>query len=344
MLSTESPLIGPSEQALFAIEATRKRADRLQAQLVPKLKLLLDRVCDLLREVYGTDVLAPYRTPTTPAHRPEAKKTQPFERATAGLAVNGQAWFFQQRFECTSDELHVTLFGLRGLEGNPIVQVMKDHTEQVVRLLEHDAYEIESSAIDRSEEDEGSDLAAFIGKLRLVSPRDWDGTSINGPSIALPIEEIGEAWSVLYDFVALFASFRAATHLLAGEDDRFEYYVERFWNWQSQLQEQPDDEDPGEVDPSTGLEPAAPDRSETIGEVVESALEGGFKVAIRRHRLRKRRFAGKRSRKPCEQGPAGSVARFPAAASTSSRCTANSAATSRTFITRIRCRIAPGPR
>ena len=202
------PLIGPSEQGLFAIENTRERADRLQEQLAPKLRLLLDRACGLLREVYGSDVLSPYRMPTTPAHRPNAREAQPFELATAGLAVNGQAWFFQQRFECTSDQLQVVLFGLRGLEGNPIVRILKDHTEEVVRLLEHDEYEIESSAVDLSGEDEGSDLAEFIKELRLVPPREWDGTSIKGPPIALPIEDMGEAWSVLYDFVALFPIFR----------------------------------------------------------------------------------------------------------------------------------------
>src|SRR5690242_19225478 len=85
----DQPLRGPSEQLLFAIEDARQRADRLQEQLVPKLKLILDRTCDLLHEIYGPDSLAPYRKPTTPAHRSEAKKTKPFEIATAGLAVEG---------------------------------------------------------------------------------------------------------------------------------------------------------------------------------------------------------------------------------------------------------------
>ena len=239
----EPPLIGPSEQRLFAIEDTRERADHLQEQLVPKLKLLLDEACDLLREVYGTDVLTPYRMPTTPNHRPEAKNTKPFEEATAGLAVEGQLWFFQQRFECTSDCIRVSVFGLRGQEGNPLVQVMKRHSAEVVRLLEHDEYEILSEAIEPADATEELDFTEFISKLQLAGEREWKGTYIDGPTIDLPIEDVDAAWPVIYDFVALFPIFRAATHVLRGEDDRFPFYAEQFWKWHDQLSDDDSEED-----------------------------------------------------------------------------------------------------
>jgi len=97
------PLIGSAEQYLFSVEDDRERADKLQELLVPKLKVLIEQACDLIHQVYGTDVLSDCRITTTPAHRSGAKKTKPVEIATAGLAIKGKSWYFQQRFECTSD-------------------------------------------------------------------------------------------------------------------------------------------------------------------------------------------------------------------------------------------------
>lgn len=230
------PLIGYSEQSLFAIEDTRERADRLQELLVPKLKTILNQACDLIGEVYDTDVLSPYRIATTPAHRAEAKKTKPFEIATAGLAVKGQAWFFQQRFECSSNSLYVKFFGLRGLEGNPIVQVMKKHLNGVIRLLAHGKCELYSETIESSDEAEELEFTEFISRLQLAPERDWYGTYITGLSVALPIKNLDAARPVLDSFVILFPIFRSATNILCGEDDHFEYYAERFWDWQSRLQ------------------------------------------------------------------------------------------------------------
>lgn len=238
----QSPLIGPTEQRLFAIRDTRKRADHLQEQLVPKLKLILDEVCNLIREVYGEDALTPYRMPMTPNHRPEAKKTKPFEKATAGLAVEGQMWYFQQWLNCTSDSLHVSLFGLRGLEGNPLVQIMKRHTTEVVRLLERIDGEIDSHAIESASADKELDFAEFITGLQMVSERGWEGTRINGPSIDLPIEDLDAAWPVIFDFIALFPIFRAATQVLLGEKDRFPFYAKRFWAWHDRLSVEGGDE------------------------------------------------------------------------------------------------------
>ncbi|HEY9301895.1 MAG TPA: hypothetical protein VIQ31_37125, partial [Phormidium sp.] len=232
------PLIGYSEQRLFAIEDTRERADRLQELLVPKLETILNQACDLIREVYGTDALSPYTNATTPAHRAEAKKTKPFEIATAGLAVKDEAWYFQQRFECTSDSLCVIFFGLRGREGNPIIQVMKKHLKGVIRLLAYGKCEIYSQAIELSDKAEELKLTESIGKLQLVPQIYWNSTSIQGLSLALPIKDINTAQPVLHSFVTLFPIFRAATNVLRSEDDHFEYYAERFWDWQSRLQVQ----------------------------------------------------------------------------------------------------------
>ena len=134
------PLIGSAEQYLFSVEDNRERADKLKELLVPKLKIIIKQACDQIHQVYGTDVLSDCRITTTPAHRPEAKKTKPFKIATAGLAIKGKRWFFQQRFECTSYSLFVKFFGLRGLESNPIVHVLKNHLEDVTRILKHGRY------------------------------------------------------------------------------------------------------------------------------------------------------------------------------------------------------------
>ncbi len=213
-----------------------------------------------------------------------AKKTKPFELATAGLAVVGQHWFFQQRFECTSDSLHVTLFGLRGLEGNPIVQVLKRHPGDVIRLLEQ--FEILSSALEPSDEAEELGLAEFVGKLRLVPEREWEGTWINGRSIALPIEDLVTARPVLHDFITLFPIFRAATDVLRGEDDRFQQYAEQFWSWRDRLQTDEGDE----AGHSSIHKLASPVLRNAVLEGPESVWEGGFKIAIRRHRLREKRL------------------------------------------------------
>lgn len=320
-----SPLIGPFEQGLFEIEDTHERADRLQELLVP----ILEAACELIREVYGDDVLEPCRKPTTPAHRPEGENTESFELDPAGLAVKGHSWNFSQRFECSSGSLYTTLFGVRGLESNAIVQVLKKYPEHAVRLLEHVGCEISSTTIEEPDNDdeepddygdpdydelrskiendeditdimfkienrpieasettedeepdhgdEPFDLAEFITKLGLVGEKEWFNTQIDTPSLDLPIEDVDTAEPVIHDFVALFPIFRAAANVLRGEEDRFEDYAKRFWDWQAQLEE----EERGEEES---------DDADPPGEVEESALEGGFKVVFRRHRLREKRL------------------------------------------------------
>lgn len=232
------PLIGSAEQDLFSVEDDRERADKLQELLVPKLKVLIEQACDLIHQVYGTDVLSHCRITTTPAHRPGAKKTKPVKVATAGLAIKGKSWYFQQRFECTSDSLSVHFFGLRGLEGNPIVQVLKNHLEDVTRILEQGRYEVYSDAIALPGEAEELEFDELINKLQLVPERDWKGTYILSPSLVLPIKDLDAAQPVIDNFVALFAIFRAAINVFLGEEDRFEDYVECLWDWQSPLQVQ----------------------------------------------------------------------------------------------------------
>ena len=232
------PLIGSAEQYLFSIEDDRERADKLQELLVPKLQVLIEQACDLIHQVYGTDVLSHCRITTTPAHRSGAKKTKPLKVATAGLAIKGKNWYFQQRFECTSDSLFVNFFGLRGLEGNPIVQVLKKHLEDVTRILEQGRYEVYSEAIAPGEAEEELEFDELINKLQLVPERDWKGTYILSPSLVLPIKDLDTAQPVIDNFVALFAIFRAAINVFLGEEDRFEDYVKCLWDWQSPLQVQ----------------------------------------------------------------------------------------------------------
>ncbi|MBD1883991.1 HNH endonuclease [Microcoleus vaginatus] len=228
------PLIGSAEQDLFSVEDDRERADKLQELLVPKLKVLIEQACGLIHQVYGTDVLSHCRITTTPAHRPGAKKTKAVKVATAGLAIKGKSWYFQQRFECTSDSLSVHFFGLRGLEGNPIVQVLKNHWEDVTRILEQGRYEVYSYAIGLP----GEAFDELINKLQLVPEGDWTGTYIWSPSLVLPIKDLDAAQPVIDNFVTLFAIFRAAINVFLGEEDRFEDYVKCLWDWQSPLQVQ----------------------------------------------------------------------------------------------------------
>jgi len=220
------PLIGSAEQYLFSVEDDRERADKLQELLVPKLNVLIEQACELIQQVYPTDVLSHCRITTTPAHRSGAKKTKPVEIATAGLTIKGtKNWFFQHRFVCTSDSLFVNFFGLRGLEGNPIVQVLKNHVEDVTRILKQGRYEVYSYAIAPGEAEEELEFDELINKLQLVPERDWKGTYILSPSLVLPIKDLDAAQPVIDNFVALFAIFRAAINVFLGEEDRFEDYV-----------------------------------------------------------------------------------------------------------------------
>ncbi len=232
------PLIGSAEQYLFSVEDDRERADKLKELLVPKLKILIKQACDLIHQVYGTDVLSDCRIVTTPAHRSGAKKTKPVEIATAGLTIKGtKTWYFQQRFVCTSDSLFVNFFGLRGLEGNPIVQVLKNHVEDVTRILKQGEYYIYSDTI-APEEDGKLEYDEFINKLQLAPERDWKTTFIRSPSLVLPIKDLDAAQPLIDSFVELFAIFRAAMNVFLGEEDRFEDYVKCLWDWQSPLQVQ----------------------------------------------------------------------------------------------------------
>lgn len=225
--------LGASEQRLFLIEDSRQRADALQKLLVPKLETLLQQACNIVREVYGADVLLPYRVTTTPAHRPGAKETKLFEKATAGLAVKGKHWYFQQRIECTVDGLYVNFFGLRGLEGNPIVRVMKKNLKSVVDLINYGEFEIFSDATE-SEKSGELELDVLIDRLRLVPERDWRGTHITGSFVNFPIKTVDASQTLIDDFVTLFPIFRAATDVFLDKDDHFENYLECFRNWQSQ--------------------------------------------------------------------------------------------------------------
>ncbi|MEG3897838.1 MULTISPECIES: HNH endonuclease [unclassified Microcoleus] len=240
------PLIGSAEQYLFSVKDNRVRADKLQELLVPKLKIIIEQACDQIHQVYGTDVLSECRittTPdcritTTPAHRSGAKKTKPVGIATAGLTLREtKNWFFQHRFVCTSDSLCVDFFGLKVLERNPIVQVLKNHVEDVTKILKQGEYYIYSDTI-TPEEDKKLEYDEFINILQLAPERDWKTTFIRSPSLVLPIKDLDAAQPVIDNFVELFAIFRAAINVSLGEEDRFEDYLKCLWDWQSPLQVQ----------------------------------------------------------------------------------------------------------
>ncbi|MDM8521839.1 HNH endonuclease [Desulfococcaceae bacterium HSG8] len=230
-----SDFIGTSEQYIFSIEDTRERADKLKKVLAPKLMILLEKACDTIHKVYGADALLSCRKTTTPAHRPGAKKTMPFEMATAGLIVKGKPWYFQQRFECTADSLYVSFFGLRGPEANPIIQVMKKHVKHIVPLLEHGADGLYSEAIASPKGTEYLKISDLINDLEPYLGKGWKETSIKGQSVALPIKDSDAAQPVIDSFVTLFPIFRAAANVLLGEDDCFEKYLECYRNWQESL-------------------------------------------------------------------------------------------------------------
>ena len=119
----------------------------------------------------------------------------------------------------------MNFFGLRGLEGNPIVQVLKKHLEDVTRILEQGRYEVYSYAIAPGEAEEELEFDELINKLQLVPERDWKGTYIRSPSLVLPIKDLDAAQPVIDNFVALFPIFRAAINVFLGEEDRFEDYL-----------------------------------------------------------------------------------------------------------------------
>ncbi|MDM8521837.1 HNH endonuclease [Desulfococcaceae bacterium HSG8] len=227
-----SDFIGTSEQNLFSIKDTRERADKLKELLAPKLMILLEKACDTIHKVYGADALLSCRKMTTPAHRRDAKKTKPFEMATAGLAVNvkGKRTHFRQSFECTTDSLYVIFFGVRGSEANPIIQVMKKHAKYIVPLLEHGGYSIYSDA---PKETEYLKTADFINELEPYFGKGW--RAIKGISVDIPIEDTDAAQPVIDSFVKLFPVFRAVINVLLGEDDCFEKYLECYRNWQESL-------------------------------------------------------------------------------------------------------------
>jgi len=236
------PLIGSAEQYLFSVEDNRERADKLKKLLVPKLKTLIKQACDQIHQVYGTDVLSDCRIVTTPAHSSGAKKTKPVEIVTAGLTIKGtKSWHFQQRFDCTSDSLFVNFFGLRGLESNPIVQVLNNNLKDVSRILKQGRYAIISlshTITPSIEEADGLEYDEYINKMQLVPEQEWKGTYILSPSLVLPIKDLDAAQPVIDNFVELFAIFHAAINVFLGEEDRFEDYLKCLWDWQNPLQVQ----------------------------------------------------------------------------------------------------------
>lgn len=227
------PLIGSAEQYLFSVEDNRERADKLNELLVPKLKIIIKQACDLIHQVYGKDVLSDCRIVTTPAHSLRAKKTKSFKIATAGLAIKGQGWYFQLRFDCTSYSLFVNFLGLRGIDNNPIVQVLKNHLEDITRILKHGRYIISSNNI--APEKYGKlEYEEFINNLQLIHEGRWNGTYIQSPSLVIPIKDLDAAQPVINNFVEIFAIFRAASNVFLGEEDRFEEYLKCLLDWQNQ--------------------------------------------------------------------------------------------------------------
>jgi len=118
---------------------------------------------------------------------------------------------------------------------------MKNHLEDVTRILKKGEYGISSDTITPTitpEEAEKLEYDELINKMQLVSERDRKSTYIWSPYILLPIKDLDAAQPVINNFVELFAIFRAAINVYLGEEDRFEEYLKCLWDWQNPLQVQ----------------------------------------------------------------------------------------------------------
>ena len=281
------PFIGPTEQSLFAIPETRERATRLREQLTPKLALILEWACGDIEDAYGAGSLDPYRIVLTPANRRKSVNTKPYHAASAGLAMKSteaerQHWYFQQRIECSDSHILAGMFGNRGREANPIVTVMKRHDLEVARLLDYrEAFLWQDGLYADDEEEDRSSVLPFLAKLRTGAERDWGvKLSVEGPDVDLPILDRDAARPVIFDFVAMFPVFRAATDIVLGNEDRFPGYARHFWAWAATLVEDEDGEPPD----------------------VEGLEEGFLKVALKQHRTRERRLRKRKIRNALRRG------------------------------------------
>lgn len=269
----DTPFLGPAEQSLFVIENARERADQLLTHLTSKIVSILDWTRQEIQEAYGDNSLDPYRILVTPAHRKKAKETKTYKEASAGLAVKKQgdkhySWYFQQRLECSQTSVRAILFGHRGREVNPIVTVLQRHKDEAARLLQYRGCFLWQAGLyeDGDESEDQFDPHLSINRLRTGSERDWKvGLSIEGSDISLPLSDENSSWPIVYDFVALFPIFRAATDIRLGHDDQFLTYVRQFWTWDETL------EDDADAPPMGGW-------------------EGDLKIALRCHRTRERRL------------------------------------------------------
>jgi hypothetical protein len=291
----DEPLIGPSEQALFGIKDTRERADTLRAKLTTKLKVILDEACDHLRAVYGTDALEPYSISQTPAHRKKAKETKAFDIASAGLTVKGVAWFLQQRFECSSSHLTTRVFGLRGLEANPLVTVLQRHVDEAARLIEHIGCSLWTASIGSDIDPDELTLPEYIRHFNIKPNSEWCGTGLDACEQELPVVDLDAAWANIYDFIALFQLYRAATNVILDRPDQFPKLVEMFWGWNEQITEGPDD-----VSVLEDLASGADVYREA--DELESAIEGEITLAIQRHRRRESRLRDAKIRQALREG------------------------------------------
>lgn len=303
------PLIGQREQSLFAIPDTRERAIRLREGLTPRLALVLEWACGDIEDAYGADSLIPYRIVLTPANRRKATKTKSYDDASAGLAVKPtggerQHWYFQQRIECSSSHAITKLFGHRGREVGPIVTVLNRHKQEAARLLDNCGSFLWQSGIHGKEGADGDrpDFLTLIARLRTGAERDWSvGLSIEGPDVELPLLDRDSAWPLIYDFVALFPLFRAATDILLGDEDRFPIYARQFWEWDATLVEDGAGDSP--VDEGGQARIAAIDGMPDVdGADDTSREEGGIRAALERHRIRERRLRKRKIRDALRRG------------------------------------------
>ena len=302
----EKPFIGPPEQSLFEIADTRERADELRKRLTPKLIALLDWARDLIVEVYGEDSLDPYRIVVTPANRKKAKSTRGYEEVSAGFAVKKQGdqyhhWYFQQRIECTQEGLSARIFGHRGGEATPLVSVLQRHRSEAASLLDHLGSYLFQKGLYADELDEGQDADQYdplvsIGRLRTGSDRDRSvGITIKGLDEAVPVPDENSAWPVVYNFVAMFPIFRAATDIRLGREDRFPTYLKQFWDWDATLE---DESDGSEEAPATAIDTASVEPPEADA----FAMEGERKLALRQHFTRERGLKKRKIRDALRSG------------------------------------------
>jgi hypothetical protein len=79
------PTFDEKDRSLFGIKDAKRRADRQQALLLPRLKMVLDASLDLIRDIYRINTFDDSTIIKRPAHRRNARRTSEYPDAYLGL-------------------------------------------------------------------------------------------------------------------------------------------------------------------------------------------------------------------------------------------------------------------